>query len=64
METLDVALGDRSYPIYIGAGCLDHADLVQKHVVGQQVMIVSMKPLRRFIWKKPRLCSLVMNLVG
>ena len=41
MDTLEVALGDRSYPIYIGAGCLDQADLVQRHVVGQQVMIVS-----------------------
>lgn len=41
METLEVALGERSYPIYIGEGCMTQADLVQQHVVGRQVMIVS-----------------------
>lgn len=41
MITLDVALGDRSYPIYIGANLLEQADLIQQHLVGNEVMIVS-----------------------
>lgn len=40
MQTLTVALGERSYPIYIGAGILA-ADLCRKHLRGQQVCIVS-----------------------
>ncbi len=41
MKTVTVNLSDRSYPIHIGAGLLDHAELVGKHVHGKQVMIVS-----------------------
>lgn len=41
MITLDVALGDRSYPIYIGANLLEQADLIRQHLVGNEVMIVS-----------------------
>ncbi len=35
MKTLEVALGDRSYPIYIGR------DLIRPHVAASQVMVVS-----------------------
>ncbi|MBT5229648.1 MAG: 3-dehydroquinate synthase [Methylococcales bacterium] len=41
METLQVALGDRSYPIYIGASLLDNPDLFKPYVKSQQVLIVT-----------------------
>ncbi|WP_442920607.1 bifunctional shikimate kinase/3-dehydroquinate synthase AroKB [Massilia sp. S19_KUP03_FR1] len=39
--TLNVDLGERSYPIAIGPGLLDHADLVVRYVNGRQVAIVT-----------------------
>lgn len=41
MQTIQVELGDRSYPIFIGSGLLDRLDLVTSHIKGQQVMVVS-----------------------
>ncbi|HSC85142.1 MAG TPA: 3-dehydroquinate synthase [Pseudomonas sp.] len=41
MQTLTVDLGERSYPIYIGAGLLARADLFKKHLAGRQVAIVT-----------------------
>ncbi len=41
MITLDVALGDRSYPIYIGSNLLGQAELLQKHLGGNEVLVVS-----------------------
>jgi len=41
MQTLNVNLADRSYPIYIGKGLLGNSDLVAPYVSGQQVMIVT-----------------------
>lgn len=41
METLQVDLGKRSYPIYIGKTLLGKAALVRSHVKGQQVLIVT-----------------------
>jgi 3-dehydroquinate synthase len=41
MQTLNVDLGDRSYPIYIGAGLISKAELIQQHIHGNQVMVVS-----------------------
>lgn len=41
MITLDVALGERSYPIYIGVELLDRADLIRRHLAGKEVMVVS-----------------------
>jgi 3-dehydroquinate synthase len=38
---VDVDLGDRSYPIYIGAGLLDQAELLQQHVRGRRTLIVT-----------------------
>ncbi|MEH6650296.1 MAG: 3-dehydroquinate synthase [Motiliproteus sp.] len=38
---LDVALAERSYPIYIGTGLLDQATLWTQHIRSSQVMIVS-----------------------
>lgn len=40
-QTVDVQLGDRSYPIYIGQGLLDRKDLLQQHVLGKKVLIVT-----------------------
>ena len=38
---VDVDLGDRSYPIYIGAGLLDQAELLQQHVRGRRTLVVT-----------------------
>lgn len=34
---VNVDLGDRSYPIYIGAGLLNQPELLQNHVTGKKV---------------------------
>lgn len=39
--TLRVALGARSYPIYIGAGLLSDPSLLRAHLAGRQVLIVT-----------------------
>ena len=41
MITLDVALGDRSYPIYIGPRLLAQGELLRRHLAGREVMVVS-----------------------
>ncbi len=41
MQTLTVDLGDRSYPIHIGPGLLDRADLVVPHLAQKRVMVVT-----------------------
>lgn len=41
MKTLHVALGDRSYPIYIGSGLLNRAELFTQHIKARQVIVVS-----------------------
>ncbi|MDR3393485.1 MAG: 3-dehydroquinate synthase [Parasulfuritortus sp.] len=41
MQTLSVDLGDRSYPIHIGAGLLDRADLILPHLAQKRVAIVT-----------------------
>lgn len=41
MLTVDVNLGDRSYPVYIGAGLIDQADFLSPYIKGRQVLIVS-----------------------
>ncbi|KAF8376688.1 hypothetical protein HHK36_031642 [Tetracentron sinense] len=38
---VDVDLGDRSYPIYIGSGLLEEHDLLQRHVHGKRVLVVT-----------------------
>jgi 3-dehydroquinate synthase len=40
-STLQVDLGERSYPIYIGSGLLDQAELYRRHIPSRQVMIVT-----------------------
>jgi len=41
MKTLQVELGERSYPIYIGAGLLGKSELLTAHIAGRQVMVVT-----------------------
>lgn len=41
IQTVDVDLGDRSYPIRIGAGLLSNKELISAHIKGHQVCIVS-----------------------
>lgn len=41
MKTLNVELGERSYPIYIGRGLLNRADLWGRHVASAQVAVVT-----------------------
>jgi len=41
MKTLNVDLGERSYPIHIGEALLSQSDLILPHVKGKQVMIVT-----------------------
>lgn len=41
ISTLEVALGARSYPIYIGSGILSNPDCYRPHLRGRQVLIVS-----------------------
>ncbi|WP_048308035.1 3-dehydroquinate synthase [Halomonas sp. PR-M31] len=40
-RTLDVALGERSYPIHVGAGLLQDPRLLRSHLAGRQVLIVT-----------------------
>jgi 3-dehydroquinate synthase len=41
MQTLKVQLGDRSYPIHIGAGLLAHAELIAERLSKKKVAIVT-----------------------
>ncbi|NOQ94185.1 MAG: 3-dehydroquinate synthase [Methylophaga sp.] len=41
MNTLQVSLGDRSYPIYIGENLLSQAELLTQHIKGSEVLVVS-----------------------
>lgn len=41
MKTLDVDLGARSYPVYIGPGLLARAELFVPHIAGQKVAVVT-----------------------
>ncbi len=40
-STLQVDLGERSYPIYIGENLLNQTDILKKHIPGNSVLIVS-----------------------
>lgn len=41
MEILEVDLGERSYPIFIGTNLLANAELYRPHIHGKQVLIVT-----------------------
>jgi 3-dehydroquinate synthase len=46
MRTLTVELGERSYPIYIGAGLIERAELVAQHLPQKRVALVTNTTLR------------------
>ena len=41
MKTVDVPLADRTYPINIGSGILDDGIMIQRHIPGNNVLIVT-----------------------
>ncbi|HSF71216.1 MAG TPA: 3-dehydroquinate synthase, partial [Methylotenera sp.] len=41
MQTLNVALGDRAYPIHIGSGLIQQAELILPHLKRKQVAVVT-----------------------
>lgn len=41
MQTLNVGLGNRSYPIHIGSGLLDHVELLLPHIPHKRAVVVS-----------------------
>ena len=41
MEILNVDLGERSYPIYIGSSLLNQTELLTQHIQGQSALVVS-----------------------
>ena len=41
MQTLSVALGERSYPIHVGAGLLGRSELIVPSVVGKKAAVVT-----------------------
>jgi len=41
MKTINVALGDRSYPIHIGENLISQSDLFKPHVQGKSVFIIT-----------------------
>ncbi|MFI3219466.1 MAG: 3-dehydroquinate synthase, partial [Methylococcales bacterium] len=41
MKVLRVELGERSYPIYIGADLLSQAVLLTQHIKAKQVLVVT-----------------------
>jgi len=41
IDKVEVALGDRSYPIYIGSDLLGRNEIYQQHIPSSQVMVVS-----------------------
>ncbi len=48
MKTLQLDLGERSYPIYIGADLIGRADLTTPHVSGERVAIVTNETVAPF----------------
>ena len=63
METLNVALGERSYPIYIGSGLLARKDLLAPHLESSRAVIITndvvaplyLQALRAALPSKPQL---------
>ncbi|MCB1870772.1 MAG: 3-dehydroquinate synthase [Chromatiaceae bacterium] len=41
VDKVQVALGERSYPIYIGSGLLGRSEIFRQHIPSSQVMVVS-----------------------
>jgi len=46
-ERIDIALGERSYPILIGPGLLEDAQLLGQHVPARNLLIVTNEKIGR-----------------
>ncbi|GAB3319829.1 3-dehydroquinate synthase [Haliea atlantica] len=68
MHTLHVELGERSYPIYIGRDLLSDGELLNRHIAGRQVAVVSnatvaplyMERLRRALGSRDKVTEIVL----
>jgi len=58
LKILNVELGDKSYPIYIGRDLLSDKTYLEKHISGQQVMVVTNSTIEPLYLEK------VNNLLG
>ena len=52
IKILNVELGDKSYPIYIGRDLLSDKTCFEKHISGQQVMVVTNSTIEPFYLQK------------
>ena len=52
LKILNVELGDKSYPIYIGRDLLADKTYFEKHISGQQVMVVTNSTIEPFYLEK------------
>ena len=55
MESLRVALGERSYPIHVGAGLLDRAELYRPYLAGGSAAIVTNPVVARLYLSRLRI---------
>ena len=57
MKTINISLGDRSYPIYVGQNLFDEKELLCKHLPGKRVAIVTNQTVGKLYLDK--VCSLL-----
>ena len=58
LKILNVELGDKSYPIYIGRDLLSDKTYFEKHISGQQLMVVTNSTIEHLYLEK------IKNLLG
>jgi len=56
MKTIEVDLGDRKYPIYIGESILTDQQLINKHITSSQVLIVTSERIAPLYLKRIEDC--------
>lgn len=56
MITLDINLGERSYPVYIDNATLSRADLIRRHIVAHQVMVVTNETVAPLYLQQVKCC--------
>lgn len=52
MKVVDVNLGDRSYPIYIGPHLLEDGARLRQHIPGNRVLIVTNTTIEKLYLQK------------
>ena len=57
MKTINISLGERSYPIYVGQNLFDQKELLCKHLPGKRVAIVTNKTVGKLYLEK--ICNLL-----